>query len=48
MTLNVKVITFIPLVCINIRTTLKKKMVPKIQGTSFEVHFAAQVLHHKF
>ena len=37
MTLNVKVITFIPLVCINIRTTLKK-IVPKIH-TIFATHF---------
>ena len=44
MTLNVKVITFIPLVCINIRTTLKK-IVPKIH-TIFMTHFMKQFMEH--
>ena len=55
MTLNVKVITFIPLVCINIRTTFKKNS-PKnsynfhdtfhgtLRGTHFVEHTSQNTL----
>ena len=48
MTLNVNVITFIPLVYINIRTTFKK-IVPKIHTifvTHFTEHFAEHILQN--
>ena len=50
MTLNVKDMTLIPLVCINIKTTFKKivQKIHTIFTPQFVTHFADQILQNTF